>query len=65
MDRIWKRINNEFQKELKEFMDYHNEKTKNMTEEEENRYVKENDLNRKIIEIQNKYKKKYKDTQKK
>lgn len=41
-------IEKEWQKELKKFVDYHSDKMKNMTEEESNKYVKENKLNEKL-----------------
>ena len=38
-------IEKEWQKELKKFIYYHSDKMKNMTEEESNKYVKENKVN--------------------
>lgn len=52
-------IEKEWQKELKKFVDYHSDKMKNMTEEESNKYVKENKLNEKLQQLQQNFKKKY------
>ncbi len=49
----------EWQKELKKFIDYHSDKMKNMTEEESNRYVKENKVNEKLQQLQQDFRKKY------
>ena len=52
-------IEKEWQKELKKFVDYHSDKMKNMTEEESNRYVKENKVNEKLQQLQQDFRKKY------
>lgn len=52
-------IEKEWQKELKKFIDYHSDKMKNMTEEESNKYVKENKVNEKLQQLQQDFKKKY------
>lgn len=52
-------IEKEWQKELKKFVDYHSDKMKNMTEEESNKYVKENKVNEKLQQLQQNFKKKY------
>ena len=52
-------IEKEWQKELKKFVDYHSDKMKNMTEEESNKYVKENKVNEKLQQLQQYFKKKY------
>ena len=49
----------EWQKELKKFIDYHSDKMKNMTEEESNRYVKENKVNEQLQQLQQDFRKKY------
>ena len=36
MKKLWNKINNEYQQELADFLNYHTKKTKNMTEKEEN-----------------------------
>lgn len=50
----------EWQQELKKLIDYHSEKIKNMTEEEEWKYLKENKVDEEIMKLQNKYCEKYK-----
>lgn len=50
-------IEKEWQKALKEFLDYHSKKIEGMTEEEENKYVRENKVNEQIKELQEKYRK--------
>lgn len=52
-------IEKEWQKELKKFIDYHSGKMKNMTEEESNKYVKENKVNEKLQQLQQDFRKKY------
>lgn len=52
-------IEKEWQKELKKFVDYHSDKMKNMTEEESNKYVKENKVNEKLQQLQQDFRKKY------
>lgn len=52
-------IEKEWQKELKKFIDYHSDKMKNMTEEEENKYIKENKVNEKLQQLQQDFRKKY------
>lgn len=52
-------IEKEWQKELKKFIDYYSDKMKNMTEEESNRYVKENKVNEKLQQLQQDFRKKY------
>ena len=52
-------IEKEWQKELKKFIDYHSDKMKNMTEEESNKYVKENKVNEKLQQLQQDFRKKY------
>lgn len=52
-------IEKEWQKELKKFVDYHSDKMKNMTEEESNKYVKENKVNEKLQQLQQEFRKKY------
>ena len=49
----------EWQKELKKFIDYHSDKMKNMTEEESDRYVKENKVNEQLQQLQQDFRKKY------
>lgn len=53
-------LEKEYQRELKKLIDYHSEKIKNMTEEEEWKYLKENKLNEKIEEMKKRYQEKYK-----
>ena len=52
-------IEKEWQIELKKFIGYHSNKMKNMTEEESNRYVKENKVNEKLQQLQQDFRKKY------
>lgn len=52
-------IEKEWQKELKRFVDYHSKKIEGMTEEEENKYIKENKVNEKLQQLQQKLKEKY------
>ena len=52
-------IEKEWQKELKKFVDYHSKKIKGMTEEEENKYIKENKVNEKLQQLQQDFRKKY------
>lgn len=52
-------IEKEWQKELKKFVDYHSDKMKTMTEEESNKYVKENKVNEKLQQLQQDFRKKY------
>lgn len=65
MEELWKKINNEYQQELTDFINYHTEKTKNMTKKEEKQYIKDNFLNQKIIVIAQKYKRKYEEEREK
>lgn len=53
-------IEKEWQDKLKEFLDYHSKKMKDMTEEEENKYVKENKVNEKLQQLQKDFQEKYK-----
>lgn len=53
-------IEKEWQKALDEFINYHTEKIKDMTEEEENKYVRENKVNEKLKELQKQFQEKYK-----
>lgn len=53
-------IEKEWQKALKEFLDYHSKKLEGMTEEEENRYIRENKVNEKIQQLQKEFQEKYK-----
>ena len=55
-------IQKEFEKELKKIVNFHSERIKNMTQPEEWEYMKKNKVNEQIKELQEKYKKKYKDT---
>lgn len=52
-------IEKEWQKELKKFVDYHSKKIEGMTEEEENKYIKENRVNEKLQQLQQDFRKKY------
>lgn len=52
-------IEKEWQKELKRLVDYHSKKIKGMTEEEENKYIKENKVNEKLQQLQQDFRKKY------
>lgn len=52
-------IEKEWQKELKKFVDYHSKKIEGMTEEEENKYIKENKVNEKLQQLQQDFRKKY------
>ena len=61
---IRKEIEKEWQEKLREFIDYHSKKIEGMTEEEENKYIKENKVNEKIHQLQNDIRKKYNSTQK-
>lgn len=49
-------IEQEWQKELSKFLEYHSKKMKNMSEEESNKYIKENKVNEKLQDLQNQYK---------
>lgn len=51
-------IEKEWQKELKKFVDYHSKKIEGMTEEE-NKYIKENRVNKKLQQLQQDFRKKY------
>lgn len=51
-----KEIEKEWQEELKKFVDHHSKKIKGMSQEEEMKYIKENKVNEKIKELQEKYK---------
>lgn len=53
-------LEKEYQRALKELIDYHSEQIKNMTQEEEYEYIKENKLNEKIEEMKKRYQEKYK-----
>ena len=53
-------LEHEWEQELKQLIDYHNEKIKNMTQEEEWKYLKENKVDEEIIKLKNKYCEKYK-----
>ncbi len=57
-------IEQQWQKSLKEFLTYHREKVRDMTQEEEKKYVKENKVNEKLQQLQKSFQKMYKDTQK-
>lgn len=65
MKELWNKINNEYQQELTDFINYHTEKTKNMTEKEEKQYIKNNSINQKITAIAQKYKQKYEEEREK
>ena len=65
MKKLWNKINNEYQQELTDFLNYHNKKTKNMTEKEEKQYIKDNSINQKITDIAQKYKQKYEEERRK
>ena len=54
-------IEKEWQKELRELLSFHNEKTKNMSEAEEWEYLKKNAVDTQIKKLQEKYQRKYKD----
>ncbi len=54
-------IQKEFEKELRKIVDFHSKKIKNMTQPEEWEYMKKNKVNEEIKELQEKYKRKYKD----
>lgn len=54
-----KEMEKEWQRVLKSFVDYHSDKMKNMTEEESNKYVKENKVNEKLQQLQKDFKQKY------
>ncbi len=49
----------EWQQELRKIIDYHSKKIKNMTQEEEWKYLKENKVEEEIIKLKNKYYEKY------
>lgn len=65
MEELWEKINNEYQQELTDFINYHTEKTKDMTKKEEKQYIKDNFLNQKIIVLAQKYKRKYEEEREK
>lgn len=65
MKELWNKINNEYQQELTDFINYHTEKTKSMTEKEEKQYIKDNSINQKITAIAQKYKQKYEEEREK
>lgn len=65
MKKLWNKINNEYQQELADFLNYHTKKTKNITEKEEKQYIKDNSINQKITAIAQKYKQKYKEERRK
>lgn len=53
-------IEREWQKELKSFLEEHTRKMKSMTTEEEtNKYIRENKVNEKLKELQQKFQEKY------
>ena len=56
---IKEEIEKEWQEELKKFVDYHSKKIEGMTEEEENKYIKENRVNEKLQQLQQDFRKKY------
>ncbi len=47
----------EWQEELKKFVDYYSKKIEGMTEEEENKYIKENKVNEKLQQLQQDFRK--------
>lgn len=49
----------EWQKVLKNFIDYHTNEMKSMTEEDSNKYVKKNKINEKLQQLQKDFKQKY------
>lgn len=53
-------IEKEWQLELKQFLDKHKKIMDEMTEEEENKYVKENKVNEKLQQLQKDFQEKYK-----
>ena len=65
MKKLWNKINNEYQQELTDFLNYHTKKKKNMKEKEEKQYIKDNSINQKITAIAQKYKQKYKEERRK
>lgn len=65
MKKLWNKINNEYQQELTDFLNYHTKKIKNMTEKEEKQYIKDNSINQKITDIAQKYKQKYEEERRK
>ena len=50
-------IEKEWQLELKQFLDYHSDTMKNMTEEESNKYVRDNKINEKLQQLQKDFQK--------
>lgn len=52
-------IEKKWQEELKKFVDYHSKKIEGLTEEEENKYIKENRVNEKLQQLQQDFRKKY------
>lgn len=54
-----KGIEKEWQNALHEFMDYHNKIIKDMSEEESNKYIKENNVNKKLQQLQKDFQDKY------
>lgn len=52
IEKLW-------QKTLSDFLHEHSEKIKGMTEEEELRYVKENQVNEKLVKLQKDFQEKY------
>lgn len=52
-------IEKEWQEELKKFVDYYSKNIEGMTEEEENKYIKENKVNEKLQQLQQDFRKKY------
>lgn len=52
-----------WQKDLNNFLKTYREKVKDMTQEEERKYVKEHKVEEKLHQLQKKYKKMYDDTQ--
>lgn len=52
-------IEKEWQKELKKLLKEYDNATKNMTEEEEINYIRENRLNEKIEKLKKEFKEKY------
>lgn len=54
-----KEIQKEWEKELNDFLEFHNEKMKDMSEEECNKYIKENQVNEKLQQLQKEFKEKH------
>ena len=49
------KLEHEWEQELKQLIDYHSEKIKNMTQEEEWKYLRKNKVDEEIIKLKNKY----------